>query len=250
MELGLAFFAVAIPAVLLAGISKGGFGSGGAFVATPLLALVIEPAVAVATMLPLLMLMDVTGLRSYWRGWDWSRARVLMAGRVPGVLLGWAVFRAVDDDGVRLMVGLVALGFVAFQLARARGWLRPGQRLGGPVSGLLWGGASEFTSFVSHAGGPPASMYLLASNLEKTRYQATTVLTFWWANLIKLPAYFALGLISAETALAGIALAPVAVAGVLIGVWAHVRVPEAYFFRIMYALLTVAGARLVYDALT
>ncbi|MBV1868341.1 MAG: TSUP family transporter, partial [Marinosulfonomonas sp.] len=70
------FFAMAIPAVIFAGISKGGFGSGAAFAATPLLAMVLEPAVAVGMMLPLLMLMDVGALRPYWKKWDWASARV------------------------------------------------------------------------------------------------------------------------------------------------------------------------------
>ena len=59
MELDTTFFALAVPAVLFAGISKGGFGSGAAFAATPILALILEPAQAVGLMLPLLMLMDI-----------------------------------------------------------------------------------------------------------------------------------------------------------------------------------------------
>jgi uncharacterized membrane protein YfcA len=107
-----------------------------------------------------------------------------------------------------------------------------------------------FTSFVSHAGGPPAAMYLLASKLEKTRFQATTVITFWWVNLIKLPPYFALGMFTAETARANLILAPVAVGGVLIGAWAHRRISATVFFGITYCLLAVSGAKLVFDALS
>lgn len=75
MVLDLNFFLFAIPAVLFAGISKGGFGSGAAFAASPFLALIIEPKFAVGVMLPLLMLMDVTSLKPYWRKWDWKNAR-------------------------------------------------------------------------------------------------------------------------------------------------------------------------------
>ena len=60
MELDFTFFAIAIPAVLFAGISKGGFGSAAAFAAAPLLALILEPAEAVAIMLPLLVVMVTT----------------------------------------------------------------------------------------------------------------------------------------------------------------------------------------------
>ena len=44
-------------------------------------------------------------------------------------------------------------------------------------------------------------------------------------------------------------LAPIAVAGVFAGVWAHTRVSDRFFFALTYALLAVTGAKLVWDAL-
>jgi uncharacterized membrane protein YfcA len=247
MELDAAFFAVAVPAVLLAGVSKGGFGSGAAFLAAPLLALVLDPALAVALMLPLLMLMDVASLPAYWRRWSIEEARLLMIGSVPGMLAGVALFQAVSPDALRLLLGVMALGFVGWEIARARGLVSPPPAP--PAAGLAWGAASGFASFVSHAGGPPTAIYLLARRLDKTAYQATTVLVFWWVNLVKFPAYWALGLFTADAARANLALAPVAVAGVLIGIWAHNRVSARPFFLLTYGLLTATGLKLVWDAL-
>lgn len=235
--------------MIFAGVSKGGFGSGGAFAAAPLLALVMEPAQAVGLMLPLLMMMDLTGLRAFWRQWSWPHARQLMIGAIPGVLFGWAVFGAVSADGVRLIVGTIAIGFVVFQALRGYGMIEPPPGSGGPVGGLFWGAVTGFTSFVSHAGGPPASMYLLANPLDKTRYQATTVIVFWWVNLIKFAPYIALGMFTADSARANLYLAPVAIVSVMVGVRAHRVIPETWFFRITYALLLVTGAKLIWDAL-
>ena len=61
--LKLDFFSIAALAVVFAGISKGGFGSGAAFAAAAILATSIEPGQAIGIMLPLLMLMDVTSLK-------------------------------------------------------------------------------------------------------------------------------------------------------------------------------------------
>ena len=249
MELNVAFFAIAIPAVLFAGVSKGGFGSGAAFAASPLLALIMEPAQAVGLMLPLLMMMDVTGLRTYWRRWNAVDAARLMIGMTPGVALGWLFFRSVSPDAIRLLIGLIAIGFVAWRVARERGWLPAPEVAPGAVSGILWGGVAGFTSFVSHVGGPPAAMYLLGRGLDKTTYQATTVISFWWVNLIKFAPYMALGMFTMDSARANLMLAPVAVAGVLIGAAAHRHVPEVWFFRVTYALLLVTGSKLVWDAL-
>ena len=62
MELDLAFFTAAIPAVLISAASKGGFGGGAGFASAPLLALAMPPAQAVGLLLPLLMLMDLLSL--------------------------------------------------------------------------------------------------------------------------------------------------------------------------------------------
>ncbi len=71
-----------------------------------------------------------------------------------------------------------------------------------------------------------------------------------WVNLIKFAPYMALGMFTVESARANLMLAPVAVAGVLIGAVAHRHVPQVWFFRVTYALLLVTGSKLVWDALT
>jgi uncharacterized membrane protein YfcA len=250
IELGPIFFAFAIPAVIFAGISKGGFGSGAAFAASPFLALILEPAVAVGLMLPLLMVMDATALRPYWRLWDRAIAVRLILGALPGVALGALLFRVADPDVLRILIGSVALGFVAFQLARARGLLRLERRKVGPLAGYFWGSMAGFTSFISHAGGPPAAVYLLSQGLSKTTYQATTVLVFTAINLFKVVPYAAIGIFSRDTLMADLILAPVAFVGVYLGVWAHRVVSERLFFALCYVFLTITGAKLIFDALT
>lgn len=85
ITIDITFFALAIPAVIIAGLSKGGFGSGAAFAATPFLALILDPAQAVGLMSPLLMLMDVGALQPCWKNWDWASAHALNIGAVPGI---------------------------------------------------------------------------------------------------------------------------------------------------------------------
>ena len=243
------FYAFAVPAVLFAGISKGGFGSGAAFAAAALLALVVDPGIALGVMLPLLMLIDVATLRPYWRKWSWPDARLLILGGLPGTALGAALWRVADEDLIRLLIGTIALAFVAWQAARARNWIRIG---GGAVpawGGLLAGVAAGFTSFVSHAGGPPAAIYLLAQRLDKTTYQASTVLVFWAINIAKVVPYAFLGIFTAQTLKADLFLAPVALIGAWIGVKAHHLVPERPFFAFTYTALTLTGGKLVWDAL-
>lgn len=249
MEMSLPVFALAAAAVVFAGVSKGGFGSGAAFAAAAILALAMPPGEALGIMLPLLMLIDLATLRPYWGRWDWRAGRLLILGAIPGVALGVALWRVADDDAIRLLIGVIALGFVAWRVAQARGLIRPADRRLAPGWGLAAGLTAGFTSFVSHAGGPPAAVYLLSGRPDKTTFQATTVLIFWIINIAKAVPYAVLGLFTAETLLANLALAPFALLGAWAGVKAHFLVPERAFFLLTYALLTATGAKLVWDAL-
>jgi hypothetical protein len=244
-----AVLAATIPAVIFAGISKGGFGSGVAFASSSILAVMLPPAVAVGLMLPLLMLMDVQSLIAFWRQWDWRVARVLLWGAVPGTLLGALFWASADPDMIRLIIGAVALGFVGWQAAQQAGLLRLGARFG-PRTGVGAGVVLGFTSFVSHAGGPAAAVYMLGQGLSKTAYQATTVLVFWAVNLFKAGFYGGMGIFTRETLLLDLVLVPFAVLGTWAGITLHHRVSERLFFGVTYVALTLTGAKLVWDALT
>lgn len=249
LELNVVFFALAVPAVLFAGFSKGGFGGGAAFAATSILALVLEPEQALALMLPMLMMMDVAALGAFWKKWSWPDAKVMILGSVPGVALGVWLFRVADADLLRLMIGVMSIAFVAWQLAKSNGLVRPFANRLPAWAGVLSGLVAGFTSFVSHAGGPPSAVYLLSQKLTKTEYQATTVIVFWVVNAAKVIPYAYLGMFTVETGLANLALAPVAFAGVWLGVRMHLIVSERLFFGITYVALCLTGSKLIWDAL-
>lgn len=248
--LDVTFFAFAIPAVLFAGISKGGFGSGAAFAATPLLALILEPGAAIGLMLPLLMLMDVTALRPYWGKWDGASARALILGAIPGVVLGAVLYKLANPDLFRVLIGMIAVGFVAFQIARNRGWLPHAQTPMGQAGGIFWGSMAGLTSFISHAGGPPAAVYLLSRRLNKLSFQATTVIVFWAVNGLKFIPYAFLGIFTKQTLVANLYLAPFAVVGIWAGVKLHHMMPERLFFLLTYAFLLITGSKLIWEGLT
>lgn len=250
MTLDFTFFAFAIPAVIFAGISKGGFGSGAAFASTPLLALVIEPGQAIGLMLPLLMLMDVTALKPYWRKWDNAAALALIVGAVPGTVIGALIYKVAEPDLFRLLIGTIALAFVGWQAARRFGLFTPSSRPMSLGAGRIAGVVLGVTSFISHAGGPVAAVFLLPRGLDKTTYQATSVIVFWAVNAIKVIPYAMLGIFSWQTAKADLFLIPFAIIGVLLGVAAHHRMSDRLFFAFTYVLLTITGAKLVWDALT
>lgn len=261
MEMTLSTWTVAAAAALIAGISKGGFGGGVGFVSTLTLALAIAPAAAAAIMLPVLIAIDQVGMATWWRTWSLKVVGPALIAAAVGVCLGGLLFHAVSVEAFRLTLGFIALAFLAFQRARARGWTPTRKASSGRASGgssrfgrhlgaAIWGGAAGVTSTISHAGGPPVAIYLLGQNLTKTAYQGSSVLIFWAINLMKLGPYAALGVLDGGTLAISLPLIPAAFIGVAIGVWAHKRVPEAIYLRVMTALLFCTAVKLIWDGAT
>jgi uncharacterized membrane protein YfcA len=245
----LALVLAASPALVLAGAAKGGFGGTGAFAATPLLALALPPGDALGVMLPLLMGIDLATLAAYWRRWSRPDARALMLWGVPGVALGWALFELIPPEAAKLALGLVALAFVAFRVAQTLGWSPHGDPAFRPRRAALWGAAAGFTSFLAHAGGPPAAMAMVPRRLDKTAFQATMVVVFWWINLVKLGPYAALGLFGGGNLALSLALVPAAALGVVLGVVGHRRVSQLWFDRIILIGLAMVSVKLIADSL-
>lgn len=242
-----AFWAVALPAVLLAGVSKGGFGGGGAgTAATPMMALVVPPPVAAAVMLPLLCVMDLAGVRAFFGRWDRRLFSILIPAGLAGTVAGALAFRHVNDNWMRVLVGAIALGFLAYALMPRRGI----PRTPSDASGWFWSGMSGFTSFVTHAGTPPLMVYLLPLRLEKAAFAATCLAFFATLNYAKILPYLWLGLFDARNLATSAALAPAGVAGIYLGIWLQKRIAPRWFFRIIHGVLFVTGSKLLYDGVT
>ena len=77
------FYLASIPAVLLYGVAKGGFGGSIAILSVPLMALVMPPVQAAAILLPILVLMDALVVKTYWGVFDRSALKILL----PAALL-------------------------------------------------------------------------------------------------------------------------------------------------------------------
>lgn len=244
------FYAAAIPAVLIFGISKGGFGGGLGTLSVPLMALVISPVQAAAILLPVLCLMDIVSVWKFRGLWIWDEIRVLLPASLFGIATGTFLFEYMSASAIRLIVGAVAVLFTVHY------WLSKRSSRGSALAdfprslGALGGAVAGFTSFIAHAGGPPISMYLLRRPLNRTDFAATAVLFFAVVNYVKLVPYAWLGQLASGNLMTSLALSPLAPIGVLIGVYLHKRVSDRFFFGFVYLLLFVVGLRLVYDGIT
>jgi uncharacterized membrane protein YfcA len=243
------FYAAAIPAVILVGLSKGGLGGAMGFAGVPLMTLTISPIQAAAILLPILVLMDAVSLWS-WRGnYDRVTLRDMLPGAMAGIALGWVLAAYVTVEGVRLVVGIVAITFVARWLYQKlwTGVVRIQPR--NPLLAAFWATVSGFTSFVAHVGGPPYQVYALARGLDPKVFTGTAVIFFAVVNVVKLVPYFALGQFDSTNLMASLVLVPIAPLATLTGVWIVRRLRPDTFYAISYLTVAAISVKLVWDAL-
>ncbi len=241
------FYLAAIPGILLFGISKGGFAGGMGIVTVPLMALVVPPQQAAAIMLPILLAMDLAAMWAYRLTWDRALMRVLLPAGLLGTVLGTLTFSLLTANAIKLLLGLIAIGFVLYRLSVRGLAAAPAAR--SAAKGWFWGALSGLTSFIAHAGGPPLSVYLLPLRLPPSMLVGTVAFLFAALNWSKVLPYWWLGLFSAQNLATSAVLVPAGLAGVALGVWLHPRVSERLFYRLLYAFLMLTGLKLLYDGL-
>jgi hypothetical protein len=240
------FYAVSIPAVLLLGVSKSGFGAGFGSLAVPLMALAVSVPEAAAILMPLLFLMDVLGMAAFRKDFDRALLKFLVPFGVLGIVIGAVLFKVLNAHTVAALVGAFTLLFLAQRLV-----FPPHADSPPPPRwlGALLTTTSGFTSFIAHAGGPPISAYVIPLRLSPVQYTATMAFFFFVVNLSKWIPYAWLGLLDWRNMATSLVLLPLAPVGVWTGVWLARRIRPVWFYRFLYAGMLLTGIKLLWDGL-
>jgi hypothetical protein len=237
------FYFVAIPSVILLGLSKGGF-AGLGIASTPLLALYLPPLEAAALILPILITQDAISVYVYRRDWDSWNLKVMLPGAIAGMAIGWLLASHLSDALVRIIIGVIGLAFVANTWLR-RNAIEPHRAT--VVSGVIWGGISGFTSFMTQGGGPPFQVHVLPQRLPKLVLVGTTTIFFAVINMLKIGPYFMLAQFTAKNFVTSLLLLPIAVLANFAGIWLVRVTPTGIFYQIAYVLLFVVSLLLLWQ---
>lgn len=241
------FYAVTIPAVLLLGISKSGFGAGFGSLAVPMMALAVSVPDAAAILMPILFVMDVLGMAAFRKDFDYKLLKFLVPFGMLGILIGALLFKILNAHTVAAMVGGFTLLFLAQRLLFPP---RPDSAPPPRWVGAILTTTSGFTSFIAHAGGPPISAYVIPLNLSPIKYTATMAFFFFVVNLSKWIPYGMLGLLDVRNMATSLVLLPLAPVGVWIGVRMARRISQVLFYRFLYSGMFLTGTKLLWDGLT
>ena len=240
------FYVVAVPAVLLLGISKSGFGAGFGSLAVPLMAMAVTVPQAAAVLMPVLLLMDLLGIAVFRKDFDKALLKFLVPFALVGTLIGALLFKLLDATVVAGMVGAFTLLFLAQRLLFPP---RPDSPPPPRWLGALLTITSGFTSFIAHAGGPPISAYVIPLRLSPLKFTATLAFLFFVINLSKWIPYAWLGLLDMRNLSTSLVLLPLAPIGVWIGVRVARRVSPLLFYRLLYGGMFLTGCKLLWDGL-
>ena len=240
------FYAVAVPAVILLGVSKSGFGAGFGSLAVPMMALAVTVPEAAAILMPLLFVMDVLGMAAFRKDFDLALLRHILPFGVLGIVIGALLFKVLQAHTVAAIVGGFTLLFLAQRLA-----FMPKPNSAPPPRwlGAVLATTSGFTSFIAHAGGPPINAYVMGLRLKPLPFTATMACFFFVVNLCKWIPYAWLGLVDLRNMTTSLVLLPLAPVGVWIGVRLARRISQALFYRFLYAGMLLTGVKLLWDGL-
>lgn len=239
------FYAVTIPAVLLLGISKSGFGAGFGSLAVPMMALSVTVPQAAAILMPVLLVMDLLGMAAFRKDFDLKLLKFLIPFGLLGIVVGALLFKVLNPHTVAGIVGGFTLLFLAQRL------LFPPKVDSAPppkwLGGLLTA-TSGFTSFIAHAGGPPINAYVIPLRLSPLKFTATMAFFFFFINLAKWIPYAWLGLLDLRNMTTSLVLLPIAPIGVWVGVRLARRISPVLFYRLLYLGMFLTGVKLLWDA--
>ncbi len=237
--------AYVVAVILLATLIRSTFGFGEALVAVPLLALRIPIAVAAPVAVLVSVCIAALIVAQDWRHMELRSAGWLIASALLGIPLGLLLLTRASDHAVRLLLGVVIVGFSLYSIgARSKlhletdhlAWL-----LGaGFCSGVL-GGAYGMN-------GPPLAVYGALRRWSPQRFRATLQGYFLVASLAGLAGYAAVGLWRPPVTRYFLLSLPCVIVGVLIGRWLNRRLRADTFLTIVYAGLVVTGSILIVQA--
>jgi len=197
--------------------------------------------------------MDVLSIWVHRKRWDGRNLALLIPSATIGIAIGGFTAGWVNDDVVRLLVGIIAVVFTIYRFRKMTlgSETSPDERRPPPKKrwGIFWGGCAGFTSFLAHAGSPPYQVYVIPQRLSKEVYTGTSVMFFASVNAIKIIPYGMLGQLSVTNLSVSAALLPLVPAGVLIGVWLNRRLPEKIFFSVIMTSIFLVGLKLIWDGI-
>lgn len=248
MDLSVTAFLIVIGCGLLIGISKTGLPTLGIFVVA-VMATVFPARESIGIVLPMLIVADIVAVTYYRRNADWATLLRLIPWVSGGLILGFLFLFFIDASrSIEIALGIIVVSMVLLQI---RNNLVQNKKAPGEYSTVFLvfiGTLAGFTTMIGNAAGPVMAIFLLAAGLQKKAFIGTGAWFFLAVNLIKVPLYSSLGLITVDTLLLNVWMIPAILAGTWIGIRMLQHIPQKWFNYSILVLALLGGLRLFIGA--
>lgn len=232
IHLGPAGYAVVVAAVTLGAVVQGSIGFGANLLAAPVLA-VVEPRALPATLMLLVLPLAGTMVRRERHGVDRRGVALLIAGRVPGTVVGAAVAAAVASEVLSVLAGAAVLLAVATSVVTPHVPVTPTTTV---AAGVVSGAMGTATSI----GGPPLA--LLYQRREGPVLRATLAAVFAIGTVLSLLALAVAGALAGWQVALALALAPGTLTGTALGGVLAERIDGRWLRPAVLVVAAVAAA--------
>jgi hypothetical protein len=226
--------------LFISSFTLGFAGFGFALISVPLLSLLMPVQNAVALQIPFSIILFSYSAWYYRHHFSWKYIRPLILGTLVGLSLGAYVLLNLPEDLLKKVLATFISFAVIFKVVPMSSFITKkifhGQR-GGVFWGLLSG--SFFGAYT--IGGPPAALYILASNPDPL--QAKSSLAFYFSGLFCLAAiiYSGAGILTLEYLKFWVVFFPVVISGFLFGSWTFSWTSSIIYHRVIDALLLISA---------
>lgn len=224
--------------VFVAALSQACTGFGFSILATPLLLFLLPPQTTIQINIILSIVISLYLVPGTRGDIDRSLLRHLMAGSMPGALLGVWVFVQLDTGTLKLAVGWLILLLTALLMLRLRiNQSRARDHVAGSLSGL-------FTTSLGMPG-VPLLLYLAGTGIDKAVLRSTTLAYFLFIYPVALAMQLAVGQISTTIWGTALMLLPALALGVFVGKRLFHRINQARFRQLTMLILLATALYLL-----
>ncbi|MBY0147440.1 sulfite exporter TauE/SafE family protein [Neobacillus niacini] len=244
-ELSYIEWLVVILSTVFIGFTKTGVSSMGILVAT-ILMYVFPAKESIGILLPMLIVGDLFAVIFYRRSVVWKYLISLIPWVLIGIIFGYFVLNQINSDQLKPLIGVIVLALIILHVSRER----LGETFTKVLPKSLWftvsmGILAGFTTMIGNAAGGVMAIYLLMKGLPKNEFVGTGAWFFMFVNLIKVPFYISLGLITFDSITFNMWLIPTILIGAFIGIKVVPHIPQKVFQTLILAFALIGALRLI-----
>ena len=214
-----------------------------------MMSLIFPAKEAVGILLPILLMGDLIAVFFYRRTVVWRHLFSLVPWILLGVILGYFVLRFSDNDQLKILLGYLIIGLNLFQIVKDYFGSKIDQSLPSSIWFIgLMGILAGFATMIGNVAGTVMAIYLLAHRLPKNEFVGTGAWFYLFVNIIKVPFYISLGMITANSFSVNLLAIPAVAVGAFIGIKVLPRIPQQMFKWIILALGSLGAMKLIVPA--